>query len=288
MASSKIKIFDALLYLLKLVQVHVFCNRYFCAILRGSLPFRLHERVFRHLYFEGEFTVKLPGGVRCEIWHPGNRIENTLFWGGIYGSWEAKSLELWCKLSRSSYEILDIGANTGVYSIFAKAQNPLAKIHYFEPNQCFHPAFKQNCNLNSFDIKMHDFALGNCNCLGEIEDFSGKYNTIPVSFRTIDSLIDAGLIGKVDLLKLDVEGLEIQVLEGFKFYLARYKPAILIEVLTENIAVDLDGFFREFSYLYFNIDEKGIVKQESHIRKSFTYNILLCNESQACFLGLRS
>ena len=137
------RIFVALLKLLKRVQARFFCNRYFCNIIRGCLPFRLPERLYRHLYFEGSFTVKLPDGVHCKVWHPGNRIENGLFWEGFERAWEAKSLDLWCRLSRTSYEILDIGANTGLYSIFAKAQNPLARIHSFEPNQTYLPAFKK-------------------------------------------------------------------------------------------------------------------------------------------------
>ena len=83
--------------------------------------------------------------------------------------------------------------------------------------------------------------------------------------------------------------MEVRVLYGYRSFIAIHRPAILIEVLTEDIAIELNSFFREFSeipFLYFNIGEDGTVKQQSSIRKSFTYNVLLCSESQASFLGL--
>lgn len=51
---------------------------------------------------------------------------------------------------------------------------------------------------------------------------------ISVERRTIDSI--AEYLGKVSLIKIDVEGMEMEVLAGAKSTMLRYRPTILIEV----------------------------------------------------------
>jgi hypothetical protein len=47
---------------------------------------------------------------------------------------------------------------------------------------------------------------------------------------TIDQLVT----NRVDLIKIDVEGMELDVLEGAQASLLRYKPIMLIEVIKTN------------------------------------------------------
>ena len=51
----------------------------------------------------------------------------------------------------------------------------------------------------------------------------------PIKVRKLDSLAREGKIDKVDLIKIDVEGCELDVLKGATETLARFKPVIFFE-----------------------------------------------------------
>jgi hypothetical protein len=77
--------------------------------------------LYKHLYFKGKFRVRLDQKKNSSflIMHHGFEIENEIFWNGA-GGWEKFSQELWMRLCENAKVILDIGANTGVYSFVAK------------------------------------------------------------------------------------------------------------------------------------------------------------------------
>ena len=55
--------------------------------------------------------------------------------------------------------------------------------------------------------------------------------TWPVEVLALDRLVAAERVGKVELLKIDVEGTEPQVLQGMRLTLQRDRPVIFAEVL---------------------------------------------------------
>jgi len=244
--------------------------------------------VYQHLHFVGKFSVELTQGQRFFLYHPGFIIENEIFWRGLYGSWEADSLRLWSALATTSKEILDIGANTGVYSVLAKAHNPDAIVHAFEPNKKYFEFILKNNLINSFDIKAHDYGIGDSDSDAMLGDYSGERDYIEARVRSIDSLIEDKTIRRVDLIKIDVERYEVEVLRGFSKYISLYTPAIIIEVLDDNIANMIDDFISglRLDYLKFNINERGSIRQTDIITKSDHWNYLLCTQEQALGIGL--
>ena len=61
---------------------------------------------------------------------------------------------------------------------------------------------------------------------------------------------------------------------------------MLIEILNNSVAEIVFGHVKELGYLYFNIDEKGFVRQTDRIEKSDYYNYLLCRPEIAKKIGL--
>ena len=82
------------------------------------------ENIYQHLHFKGEFKVKINEKNNFLIKHYGFQIENELFWAGLTGGWEKESMKIWIELCKDADVIIDIGANTGVYSLIAKSMNP--------------------------------------------------------------------------------------------------------------------------------------------------------------------
>jgi hypothetical protein len=103
---------------------------------------------------------------------------------------------------------------------------------------------------------------------------------------TLDTYIKKSDIDKIDLIKIDVETHEPEVLEGFEFFLQKFKPSILIEVLNDEIGSKIQKAVSNLGYLYFDIDENGGVKQVSSIKRSSYYNYLLCLPDVASDLNL--
>jgi len=124
--------------------------------------------------------------------------------------------------------IIDIGAWWGPWTLNWSSR--AKRIHAFEPNPDILPNLKQNTNkLNNCTI--HNTALGDTtgNVSMEYKTHSGtchikNYNG-PIKLRTLDSYN----FQNVDIIKIDVEGFEIPVLNGAKQTILSQRPWIQIE-----------------------------------------------------------
>lgn len=138
----------------------------------------------------------------------------------------------------------DIGANAGMYSV-AAAKSGVRSIESFEPSETHFKVLDQNTDHFS-GVKTHKIALGEFPSQGTLvlTDEPGSHY--------VDSSINSAEIGqeiniytldlfrfedssgqkrrKVDLLKIDVEGYELNVLKGAKRLLLEDKPDIIIEL----------------------------------------------------------
>lgn len=254
--------------------------------------------VYKHLNFKGILDVKVDEQQRFKIKHYGYSLENDLFWLGLRNGWEKHSIDLWLKLCKQSNVVLDIGANTGVYSLITKSVNPQAKVYAFEPVKRVFEKLKANIDLNGFDVVCTEAALSNYDGTAKIfipdtehvytvtvndNILSKNIKTIETEIRTVTlkSFIEQEAINHIDLIKLDVETHEPEVLEGFGSYLMMYKPTILIEILNDNVGTKVQSYAEKCGYLFFNIDEKKGVRKVDQITKSDAFNYLLCTEDIA-------
>ena len=172
---------------------------------------------------------------------------------------------------------LDIGADIGYYTLlFAKIVGPKGKIYSFEPipeAKWYLDKNIKNNNLNN--VKTFSFALfdkqGNV-CLEDpfikskinLSKKTLRDNDIMVEMKIFDSWRLNDITEKVDLVKIDVEGSEINTLRGMKATLQNEHPAILVEVHPHQlksfgfIANDLVKFLKTFAYKITPINKKTI------------------------------
>jgi FkbM family methyltransferase len=127
--------------------------------------------------------------------------------------------------------VLDIGAYHGEYARLVRQFNPAAEIYCFEP----HPdSFKilqqaaQECGLMAFQLacgsecgraQLFDAATENgskrASCYREtLEPRVSDISVLPVEVVTIDEFASARNIRQIELMKVDVEGGELNVLHG--------------------------------------------------------------------------
>lgn len=261
------------------------------------------QALYQHLYFEGVFDVDL-GNCDFKMFNHNTSIETGVFWGGLSG-YEKSSVNLWGRLCRMSSTILDIGANTGLYSLIAKTLQPHARVYSFEPIDRLAGWLLQNCSLNGFDINIQTCALSNLDGETLIYDLPLEYHQhaslnqsraahwgfelveCKTRVKRLDSFIVQENLEQVDLMKIDVEGHEPEVLEGMGSYLARMRPSLLIEIESNEAAYNINQLIYGLDYLFYDIDENNGCRRVSALSKSSTRNILLCSETVARGLNLQ-
>ena len=260
--------------------------------------------VYKHFHFTGTIKVKVDGSASFYMHHYGMEIENDFFWKGLTGGWEKISMKYWTELCREAKVILDIGANTGVYSLVAKSINPASKVYAFEPLKQMFKKLKFNNDLNRYDITIIEKAASDKNgraliyetgtdhvaaasLNAEIRHYGNLNIETEIEAVTLDAFIAANNIGKVDLIKIDVECHEPNVLAGYQKYLPIHRPDFLVEVLTDEVGQKLQQLFDGLGYHYFNIDDKsGTLRETDTITKSDYFNYLVCTKKSAKQLKL--
>ena len=237
------------------------------------------------------------------MWHYGYYIENEIFWKGLYEGWEKTSLQIWTKLAEDADVIFDVGANTGIFSLIAKAVNPASDVYAFEPVDRVFEKLEKNNTINNYNIKCEKLAASNFTGEATIYDSSAEHtysvtvnknlyvenkNIIErkIQVKRLDEYIEEKAIKNIDLIKIDVETHEPEVLEGLGVLLEKYQPSMLIEILNDDIATTVQELIKNIDYLYFNIDEINNPKQVQSLTKSDFHNFLLCNKEKAEYLGL--
>ncbi len=137
---------------------------------------------------------------------------------------------------------VDIGANIGGYTI--RACKLGANVIAIEPDLANFSILKENLKINNLNAKLINVAVGSK--LGYLPLLApAKYSTGTLSFvrgnilrgyvkvMPLDELIIPILDGEIELLKVDVEGFEIEVLKCANETLKRTKY-IMIEILSKN------------------------------------------------------
>ena len=147
--------------------------------------------------------------------------------------------------------VIDIGAQYGDYAILC-SKIYKAKVYTFEPLPQNFKEILQNIKLNGLkkdSIKAFNIALGNANKTamlsysGEMVNNSNKGKKIKTTFRTLDSYKL-----KTDLLKIDVEGFELNVLDGAIKTIKKYHPKIIIETHSRALEKQTKEFLSKLNY----------------------------------------
>ena len=147
--------------------------------------------------------------------------------------------------------VIDIGAQYGDYAILC-SKIYKAKVYTFEPLPQNFKEILKNIKLNGLEedqIKAFNVALGNVNKIamisysGEMANNSNKGKKIKATFRTLDSYKL-----KADLLKIDVEGFELNVLDGAIKTIKKYHPKIIIETHSRALEKQTKEFLSKLNY----------------------------------------
>ncbi len=152
-------------------------------------------------------------------------------------------LELGAELIRPGSRVIDVGANIGIYAIPWAAARADVTVHCFEPNPAVRARLARNVALNRLGsrIRLHAEALsdhaGSADLYGSDDMstlnrnvFAGSGNPSPtqVPLARLDDVFDREG-APLSLVKIDVQGHELEVLRGASAVLSQHRPALILE-----------------------------------------------------------
>lgn len=193
--------------------------------------------------------IKLPNGLECEI---GNDFELFYVVHEIFYKNDYRGIDL-----RNNDSVLDLGANVGLYTLWVAPQ--VKKVISVEP-------LLQNFRLLNLNIKWNDLAekvtpvnkavfskkikkklfLSNSGAHASFEYKSN--NSLEVETITIDELSHIMNV-KPEILKIDIEGAEVEALKGASQTLERARE-IIIECHSEELTEKVREILSSFGYSF--------------------------------------
>jgi FkbM family methyltransferase len=148
--------------------------------------------------------------------------------------------------------VVDVGANAGIYCVYAATQvGRQGRVIAIEPNPVVVGRLEKNVVTNAVDgiCTVIPAAISNRSGVGSlivgansaISHLAGPGQSgVMVPVRTLDEVVDGFNLASIDLMKIDVEGAELAVLQGGANAVRRCRR-IAIEVSEETA----DGVARE-------------------------------------------
>jgi len=161
----------------------------------------------------------------------------------LYKVHEPLATKLLMEILKPGMNAVDIGGNIGYYAMLeARLVGPQGKVIAIEPMPENSEQLCNNVKNNGYqNIDIHKLAIGDRDGTA-LMYITGKSNwhslhppvsakgemKVPVS--TLDSLLMPYNLASVDLVRMDLEGYEIVVIEGMKRTLEKYGPRLLVEL----------------------------------------------------------
>ncbi len=187
------------------------------------------------------------------------------------GDWFEREIEFWRNGIQEGMTVIDVGANAGVYTFSAARRvSSTGLVLAVEPfSQCV-AYLNETCRVNQLDwVKVcagaasdrngsAKLSLSSASELNELISEEEGQTREASSFEevecfTLDSLIEQYGVSRVDFLKIDAEGHELQVLKGSDRILTEFAPIILYENIAGHQGSNLPvaDYLRSVGYQLF-------------------------------------
>lgn len=161
--------------------------------------------------------------------------------------------------------VLEVGANIGMHTIGLSRQvGPAGTVHAFEPQRIVFQALCANLALNSCpNVFSHQAAVGSVG--GSLlvpwldpatpANFGGLSLLGAKAGETVPMLTVDGLeLGACHLIKVDVEGMEAEVLRGAAGTIGRFRPLLYVENDRDEGSAELIALIQSYDYrLYWHV-----------------------------------
>lgn len=193
------------------------------------------------------------------------------FWEGLY---EYEFMWIFEKIIAQCRGFLDIGANTGLFSLVAARSNPDCTVLAFEPSPDAYLYLEKNIQSNvlSKQIIPQSFAVSdreetlefykvhnpkypdvpNLSGAASLVFMSSTSKKISVQTVNIDNFITKNYPDFiVDFVKIDAEGAEGHIIQGMIKTIQKDKPIITCEILLNDIGQNIQNILKNEGYQFY-------------------------------------
>jgi len=246
--------------------------------------------------FNWNFALLNGKKVKCLVQQ---NLPNTWHFAISY-IWHDAGLSIIEKHLNTFYEnhhaYFDIGSNVGLRSVYALSENRPSVL--FDPNPEVSKICKQMIELNAYqNYKMERSGVsdseGQLNFYISSSAYMSSFDKehaakdkivaeISIPVTTMNLYLKANTQFEPKIVKIDVEGFEINVLKGASDMLQKYKPALLIEILdtssNRKAILDYLANYNYEAYYLFNKNEGMLVKAENSNQKQNHNYLFIADE----------
>lgn len=221
-------------------------------------------------------------GLRMRL-HPYFLIDREVI---AFGAYELPLQRFIQKTILPGMVCMDVGANIGAVSLhLALRTGPEGKVFAFEPVPANAARLRENCQRNNLCnwLQVVEVALSDQNAslalliasaahsnqgMGSLVevDHGDLCHQISVESQTLDSFCETNSVGRLDFIKVDIQGAEPLFIQGAKQTLRRLKPTLVMEVAPSSMGAtgfasnDLIALMESLGYSAFLLDSKGTKK----------------------------
>ncbi len=182
--------------------------------------------------------------------YPGDEACRSLFVTGYYEPNEFCVLD---KILRPGMTFVDVGANMGLYTLFPAGRvGPQGTVLAIEPSRREFERLQRNVEANALanvrlvqtaasdrrgeaDLLIAGGGRSGHNTLGGFGYETPLQGKERVQLQPLDEIVEREGLGRLDILKMDIEGAEHAALRGATETLRRFRPMILMELSDRSL-----------------------------------------------------
>lgn len=245
----------------------------------------IYRKILKRLGLQRQLKTEIVGGF-LTTYEPETDIGRKLYWGG---SFEQEEIAITSRYIKNNSTILDIGANIGLHAISFSALAKDGLVIACEPQPKTFATLERNIVQNNIkniiplnlaiarSIEIAEFYVMEDDAYSSLIDTGRK--KLSEKVKVLCTSVD-GLVGeiKVDFVKIDVEGLELNVLQSMCGLIQRYHPVIFCEIykgkIESNNPHDTILYLRNFGYLVYRVIDGALVEfgaAEEHVDDYYNY-----------------
>jgi FkbM family methyltransferase len=231
--------------------------------------------------------LPIPPGTVCRLRDGGPEIEllpgqygSSVTW--LFGIDEPHEVALFRRLVPPGGVVIDVGANIGQYTLIAaQLAGPSGRVFAFEPDPVNAAALQRSVARNGFHDRVELLRLAVAASGGQAAfevapdrtrsrlrpntvGNGDSDNVVSVRKVALDDFADERGLNRLDLLKIDVEGADLDVLRGAERLIRHLRPMLMVECEPDWLLAHgerpeaLLAFVEELGYGYCFVNARGV------------------------------
>lgn len=195
-----------------------------------------------------------------------------------YGEWAQQEIDILGAFIHTGNHIVDAGAYIGTHSrAFSALVGASGKVFAFEPNPATFSILQQNAEAaTQSNIQLFNTGLGATSAETTLQIVESDHNrasasvapapnakSIRIKIQPLDELA----FSRVDFIKVDIEGMELQLLEGAEDTVQRHSPIIFLEVNSLHSSQGFLDWATQHNYLAYGINVPAF-NADNHLQSS--------------------